>query len=95
MSVNSLSSRDEWTRATFGDRPQMCFFCTNQIYEVAVIWSGCSGTEALAPVIVLHPDCAALLGGELIGDARNAKRIFEGKPLLAGVDKSLLAQGEA
>ncbi len=46
-------------------------------------------------LILLHPDCATNLGNELIGDARTASRILNGKPLLAGVDKSLLPQGEA
>ena len=95
MSVAKLKARDKWTEATFGGQSATCFFCAEEIDAVAILWNGCAGLEMDDGLIALHPDCAALLGGELIGDARNAKRILEGKPLTAGVDQSLLARAEA
>ncbi len=95
MSVAHLKARDKWTEATFGGQSATCFFCAEEIDAVAILWNGCTGLEMDDGLIALHPDCAALLGGELIGDARNAKRLLENKSLLAGVDRSLLPQGEA
>ena len=45
--------------------------------------------------MALHPKCAINLSVDLIGDARNAQLLLDGKPLTTGVDKSLIAQGEA
>lgn len=95
MSVQNLKATDAWTRATFNGRPQHCFYCGERIPEIAVVWSGHSMHGEGTDLIVLHPRCATSLGIELIGDARTARRILNGKPLLADVDKSLLPQGEA
>ena len=95
MSVQNIKSPDEWTRATFGGRPQICFFCGEDVNDVIVLWSGQSQAETNDGLVILHPNCAADLGGELIADARNAERLLRGKPISAGICKSLLAQGEA
>lgn len=58
-----------------------CFFCGDQIAGIAVVWSGGHGP------IALHPSCAKDLACELIGDARNAIRVIEGKSLAAGVNE--------
>ncbi len=93
MSVQNIESPDEWTRTTFGGRPQPCFFCGSDVINVAVIWSGQSQIAADDGLVILHPHCATALGCELIADARNAERLLHGKPILAGICKSLLAQG--
>ena len=95
MSVQNLKSTDAWTRAAFAGQPARCFYCREDIADVAVIWSGYMGEDADSNLISLHPDCATRLGVELIGDARNADRLLTGKPLTAGICPSLIAQGEA
>ena len=95
MSVQNLKATDAWTRTTFDGRLQHCFYCGERIPEIAVLWSGCGMEAEDNGLILLHPNCATSLGNELIGDARTARRILNGKPLLAGVDKSLLSLGEA
>ena len=95
MAVINLKSPDPWTRETFGGRPASCFYCGKVVGDVAVHWHGHDWTAADSVDVVLHPVCATTLGIEIIGDARNANRILTGKPLLAGIDQSLLSQGEA
>ena len=95
MSVANVKARDSWTRLTFEERPQPCFFCGGLASDVVVLWSGCARSDTTDALIVLHPDCATKLGIELISDARTAQRALSGKSLLAGVCRSLLAQGEA
>lgn len=56
-----------------------CFFCGETLSGHVVCWMGTS-------LIGLHPTCAYELSHELIGDARNAIRVIEGKPLSAGVN---------
>ena len=95
MSVQNLNSTDAWTRAPYAGMPARCFYCGEDIADVAVIWSGYMDDDADSNLISLHPDCATHLGNELIGDARNAQRILTGKSLTAGICPSLIAQGEA
>ncbi len=95
MSVQNIKSPDEWTRTTFGGRPPPCFFCGTNVIDVVVVWSGQGQLEANDGLVILHPVCATILGGELIADARNAERLLHGKPILAGICKSLVAEGEA
>lgn len=95
MSVHNLKSKDEWTRETFGGHPAHCFLCGEQVDDVAVIWKGHAWTATACALVVLHPRCGTALGIEFIGDARNAQRLLAGKPILAGIDQSLLSQGEA
>ncbi len=77
-----------------GHRPY-CFFCREEVADVAVLWSGDSPDPERLGLMLLHPDCAIDLSVELISDARNAQRILDGEPLTTGVDKSLIARGEA
>jgi len=58
-----------------------CFHCGEQIADIAVVWIGGMGP------IALHPTCAKDLACELIGDARNAIRVIEGKSLALGVNE--------
>ncbi len=95
MSVQNLKSTDEWTRATFAGMPARCFYCGEDIAEVAIVWNGHMDDDADSNLISLHPDCATRLGIELIGDARNAQRLLTGKPLTAGICPSLIVQSEA
>ena len=95
MSVQNLKSPDAWTCATFEGRAASCFHCGDDINDVAVVWNGCMGEDADSNLISLHPDCAIHLAIDLIRDATTARNIMTGKSLKAGVDASLLSQGEA
>ena len=66
MSVQNLKAPDAFTRATFAGMPARCFFCGEDIADVAVVWSGDMGDDAARNFISLHPACATRLGGELI-----------------------------
>ena len=95
MAVSNLKAPDEWTRETFGGYPAHCFLCGEVVSDVAVTWHGHDWTAASPVDVVLHPACGSTLAIELAGDARNAQRILDGKPLTAGVNPSLIPQGEA
>ena len=58
-----------------------CFHCGEPVAGIAVVWIGGMGP------IALHPTCAKDLACELIGDARNAIRVIEGKSLALGVNE--------
>ena len=95
MGVQNLKATDPWTRETFGGRAAYCFFCGEVVGDVVVVWKGHSPDRESLALVTLHPNCAINLSVELSGDARNAQRLLDGKPLDAGIDRSLLAQGEA
>ena len=95
MSVLNLKSRDAWTRKTFGGQSVCCFFCGEAVSNVAVHWHGTDWSDARAVEMILHPTCATTLGVKISSDAQIADRILNGKPLTAGIDPSLLSQGEA
>ena len=95
MAVSNLKSPDDWTRTTFDGRPTGCYFCGEEITDVAVVWNGHSPDLESLGLVAFHPDCAIGLSVELIVDARNAQRLLAGKPLTAGISRSLLPQGEA
>ena len=57
-----------------------CSFCGEPIRRICVAWQGGDS------LWVLHPHCAYDLAHELIGDARNAIRLIEGKPLRRGIN---------
>lgn len=57
-----------------------CSQCGESIQGVCVAWHGHDG------LLVLHPHCAYDLAHDLIGDAQNAIRLIEGKPLNRGVN---------
>ena len=65
MAVIYPDERREWW-APPGDQ---CFFCGNPVEprEVAVMWCSPAGK------VILHAACAAELGMNLIGDAREAR----------------------
>ena len=95
MSVQNLKSPDEWTRLTFEGRAASCFYCSEDVTEVAIVWNGFPSRATDCGLIVCHPDCAVILAIELMGDARNAQRLLTGRPLTAGICSSLIPQGKA
>ena len=95
MGVVNLQSPDTWTLETFGGRPACCFYCGEIVSDVVLHWHGHDWTSGCSVDVVLHPDCGRMLAIELIGDSRNATRLLDGKPITAGIDPSLLPQGEA
>ena len=95
MAVSNLKAPDEWTRETFGGHPAHCYLCGEVVSDVAVTWHGHDWSAASCIELVLHPACGVALGNELTADARSAQRILNGKPILAGIDPTLLSQGDA
>ena len=95
MAVHNLAARDEWTRKTFGGRPQSCFLCGEEASPVVVGWHGCPRENNGEPLIILHPACATKFATRLITDAMIVQRLLNGKRPLAGIDKTLFPQGEA
>lgn len=89
MSVQNLAVLNDLTRTLLGARRRCrCFFCHHTIKDIAVVWYGASA-------ITLHPRCAQKLATRLSSDGFTAERILRGKPLLGGVDRTLLPVGEA
>ena len=80
MSVENLKPGSDLHRLC-GHEWVECFGCGEQIAGIAVVWIGGAGP------IALHPTCAKDLACELIGDARNAVRVIEGKSLALGVNE--------
>ncbi len=96
MSVLNLKSPDAWTTTMLkGQRLCCCFFCREEVADVVVVWNGDSPDPESLGLMLLHPDCAIDLSVELIGDARNARRLLTGTPLTAGMCRSLIARGKA
>lgn len=93
MSVQNLAVLDELTRTLLsGQHRCRCFYCRRTVKDVAVVWQG-QGEGPSA--IILHPNCAQALATRLLTDGFTASRILGGKPLLGGIDKSLIPAGEA
>lgn len=92
MSVNDLRQPTELQRYFDGQVPT-CFRCQEPVAGIGVIWAGHAAAQDLVGVIVLHPTCAIELSVDLIGDARNAARVIEGKPLDRGVHVDMRAGG--
>jgi hypothetical protein len=61
----------------------ICFWCSEEVNGIGVIWAGHNAS------ICFHPTCAKEFSCELIGDARNAIRLIEGKPIDHGLDTDL------
>lgn len=84
MSVQRMVADDQAKRDMFGTAPR-CYRCNEPVGIYAVVWQGHARMEGGDDgLIVLHPDCATKLACELIGDARNARRVVDGKPVDAG-----------
>lgn len=83
MSVQDLTPGTWMADTWFRGREILCFKCGEAVAGIAVVWNG------HPKAIILHPTCAGELVIELAGDARNAFRVIEGKPIAAGVNVKL------
>ena len=83
MSVENLMSGApfrEFVRTRSCEPYDSCSLCGESVSRVGVVWHHGDG------LLILHPHCAFDLAHDLIGDARNAIRLIEGKPLRRGVN---------
>lgn len=95
MSVLNLAVPDEFVRTALGNATCSCFFCAEEIRDVAVLWHGAPRSDSDDANVFLHPGCAEQLAIRLIRDGFEATRLMAGKPPLAGICKSLIPDGEA
>lgn len=94
MSIHNLAAPDEWIRVTLGNAPCSCFHCGEDIEAVAIAWQGQPRADSDDALLLLHPDCAQFLAIRLIRDGFEAERLMKGKDPLAGIDRSLIPEGE-
>jgi hypothetical protein len=81
VSIERFGNPDSPLLRFLGMAPDNCSLCCKPLVDPVVFWH--LGDLFLS----LHPECAEELGGNLIYEARRARRIVRGQSLLSGIDQ--------
>ena len=86
MSVHRVGEPDGFTMDIVGPACGCCFYCGEEIQEIAVLWHGHSVSSD--PVIALHPACAKNLALHLAKDGVIGDHIARGDTGPMGIHAS-------